>query len=234
MTTTRRTIAVIVLTALVGATYWLLWQSPYLEIRKVTFSVENPAGHGWKDPTLRARVIDAFPHLAGQHLISIDGSQLAKQVKQTRGVLAAEVRRGWPHQVAVIVTPRVPVAVFEKRGASVSRWQYVDADAQVVAEAAQRPANWVVLTVSPATAGGRAAIAVWNSLPTRIKSEAVSMSSSSVESSATVTMALRTGATVFWGAPDQLERKAQVLTALLHYPAKVYDISAPDVPTTTK
>jgi cell division protein FtsQ len=45
-------------------------------------------------------------------------------------------------------------------------------------------------------------------------------------------MVLTRHRTVVWGGGDRSARKAAVLAVLLHRKARIYDVSAPDAPTT--
>jgi len=47
-----------------------------------------------------------------------------------------------------------------------------------------------------------------------------------------VTLTLRSGDTVRWGSAEQPEFKAEVLHALMKRKADVYDVAAPELPTT--
>jgi cell division protein FtsQ len=47
-----------------------------------------------------------------------------------------------------------------------------------------------------------------------------------------VTLRLTRSRMVMWGSPERSRRKAAVLAALMTRPAKIYDVSAPDAPTT--
>ena len=49
-----------------------------------------------------------------------------------------------------------------------------------------------------------------------------------------VTLQLRRGRTVEWGSVERSDRKAAVLAVLLSRKAKVYDVTAPDSPTTRR
>ena len=237
----RRRIFVIAVTvsACLGAGYWLAWHSPWLRAETVTVSIRRdaaelapPRARDWRDPSLRARVEAALPNLINRPLVQVDGPALAHSLAAVRGVRTAEVRRGWPNTVAVIVTPRTPVAVYQPAGSRT--WQLVDSQAAVVSAVARPPAGWVVLAVAPNTTGGRAAMDVWSQLPEWLRGRVVHMDSRRAGSAATVEFRLRKGQVVVWGDAGQSVRKAQVLRALLRFPAKVYDVSAPGLPTTRK
>ena len=49
-----------------------------------------------------------------------------------------------------------------------------------------------------------------------------------------VDLILRSGVTVHWGSADQVEFKSRVLRALLKHKKDVYDVTAPELPTTFK
>lgn len=230
-----------VLTVVLAGGYWVGWQSPLLRVTTVSVSVvapeTGPTGatpRRWRDETLRDRVSAALPSLTGRPLVLVDGDALARRLMDVRGVKYADVRRGWPHTIGVVVTPRVPVAVYQVPGAEAPVWQLVDADAAVVAQVPSPPKGWVVLRVAPNTAGGVAAMAAWGEFPDWLRRQVRVMGSGRTGSAATVELTLRSGGVVRWGAVGQSARKAEVLRALLRYPAKIYDVSAPELPTTRR
>lgn len=217
-----------------AAVGWLVWGSPWLRAQSVSITVAQVSETQWRDSTLTSRVREVLPNLRNRPLASVDTAAITESVRKVRGVLDVDVRRGWPHTIAVLVRPRIPVAVFSVKRADTQMWQLVDAQSVVVAERAAPPRGWVVLAVSPATPGGKAAMDVWAGLPSVLRSRVTQMSARNPMSAASVEFTLRGGARVVWGDVQSSPRKAQVLDALLKYPARVYDVSAPDVPTTTK
>lgn len=232
---TRRRIGVLIAAAAVAAAVvWAAWFSPWLRVGHVSVSVVAAPKAAWQDPTLRTRVAQSLPELVGRPLVTVDTAALVARLSRLRGVASADVRRGWPTTVAVIIRPRVPVAVFAEPASRPPRWQLLDRTSAVVAEVSRPLPGWVVLGVSPASPGGRAAMSVWASLPASLRSRVAVMSAADPKSEAAVTFTLRDGATVQWGADERAARKAEVLQALLRYTAKVYDVSSPDVPTTRK
>ena len=226
--------ASLILGVCAAAAVWLVWGSPWLRAQSVSITVAQAPQTQWRDSTLTNRVRNVLPDVHDRPLVSVDTAAITAKVRTVRGVLDADVRRGWPHKIAVLVRPRVPVAVFSVKRADTQIWQLVDAQAVVVAERTQPPQGWVVLAVSPATPGGKAAMEVWSGLPSALRSRITHMSARNPMSAASVEFTLRGGARVVWGDAQSSPRKAQVLDALLKYPARVYDVSAPDVPTTMK
>lgn len=229
---------------LIAAVVWVAWGSPWLRTKSVTVTIASAAAEPpsaptanaehWRDPTLKSRVGEVIPDIQDRPLVSVDTAAIARKVRTVQGVLDVDVRRGWPNTIAVLVRPRSPVAVFLVNRTGRQIWQLVDTHAVVVAERTKPPAGWVVLGVSPATTGGKVAMDVWSGLPAILRGQITVMSARNSNSAASVEFTLRGGARVVWGDVRLGNRKAEVLEALLKYPARVYDVSAPDVPTTMK
>ncbi|MET0136083.1 MAG: cell division protein FtsQ/DivIB, partial [Kibdelosporangium sp.] len=77
----------------------------------------------------------------------------------------------------------------------------------------------------PAT---RAVVEVLGQVPQQVRESTVTLSAKSPGS---VQLTLADGRIVKWGNAADSERKAMVLAALLTRPGKVFDVSAPDLPT---
>jgi cell division protein FtsQ len=75
-----------------------------------------------------------------------------------------------------------------------------------------------------------AAVEVLVSLPENLSSKITGISAVSRDN---VVFTLKSGATVRWGSSEEADFKAQVLDALLTRRAEIYDVSAPELPTTT-
>jgi cell division protein FtsQ len=99
----------------------------------------------------------------------------------------------------------------------------------VVASVATPPATLPVLTDAGSPAAGAAAATVLPALPGKISSKVKTISAVSPES---ITLHLADGRTIVWGSATETDQKARVLRALLGVKARVYDVSAPDLPTT--
>ena len=77
----------------------------------------------------------------------------------------------------------------------------------------------------------RAALDVLEALPAAVRGSVRQVRAASAEE---VVVQLSKGRTVRWGSPDRGARKAAVLAVLVTRKAHVYDVSAPDAPTTRK
>ena len=67
-------------------------------------------------------------------------------------------------------------------------------------------------------------------MPENLAKKVARISANSIDS---IEIDLKSGSTVKWGSADETEFKAAVLNALLSRRAQVYDVSAPELPTTT-
>lgn len=221
----RRRILVIVLAVLlVGAVVWAVWFSSLLSVRTVrAVGVDGP----------RAEAVLAVASVpTGIPLARLDAARAEQAVLALDWIADAEVRRGWPSEVVVAVTPRVPVAVLEgsstttATGAPTAR-RGVDAEG-VVFEVTAADAKGLP-RVDAEGAALTETMAVLATLPPDIARKVVSAAATTRDD---VDLTLRSGDIVRWGSADQAAFKAEVLRALLNRKAEVYDVSAPELPTT--
>jgi cell division protein FtsQ len=118
----------------------------------------------------------------------------------------------------------------QARGTS---WVLVDRGGVAFATEQRRPAG-LPLVSAPVDAGApalRAALDVLDTLPPAVRDQVRQLRAASREQ---VSMRLSKGRTVVWGSTERSDRKAAVLAVLLSRKASVYDVSAPDTPTTRK
>ena len=217
-----RTLGVLaLLLALLGATAWVVLASPLLAVRSVEVS-----GAARLTP---AQVLAAADVAPATPLARVDTEAVADRVRALIEVRTVSVSRQWPRSVRIVVVERVPAAV-QRRGSS-----YLVLDGTGVAFDTVRTRPKGLPMVSARSGAGartvRAAMDVLAAVPVRVRRQLVEVRAASPEQ---VTLRLTRGRTVVWGSPDRGERKAVVLTALMPRKARVYDVSAPDAPTTSR
>jgi cell division protein FtsQ len=163
----------------------------------------------------------------GEPLVKIDLSAIANRVRAVPAVADAQVTRAWPHQLVILVTERVPVVVVTDG----SQFELVDATGTSFRSVPTRPARLPeALVVGPRRdVTIRSVVTASAALPVALRAEVGSISATSPDS---ITLNLSSGVKVVWGSADDSGRKAEVLTVLMHRKAKVYDVSAPDLPVT--
>ena len=204
--------------ATMGGAAWLVLASPVLALEKVTVVGASRLSAG--------QVVVAAEAPVGRPLARVDTDAVAARVARLRPVAAVDVRRVWPRTLKVTVTERQPAGVVEAG----KRFALVDRDGVAFATAARRPAGLPVVEAG-AGAGRERAIAaaldVLAALPRDLLPKVTAARAATAEA---VTLRLRGGATVVWGAPADHQLKVTVLLALMRQRAKVYDLSAPEAP----
>lgn len=157
----------------------------------------------------------------------LDTGPISRRVAALPAVAVVDVGRSWPHTVRITVTERVPVLAVPKDGG------FVLVDATGVAFATERTAPRrlpvaSLSTVSPSDPTTKAVLGVVNALSPSLRA---AMRRLEASSDSGVTLVLRDGRRVVWGANDRSAAKAEVLAALLKRKGHLYDVSAPDVVT---
>lgn len=212
----RRTALVLLPVALIA---WVLLASPLLALRDV--QVEGA------QRLTRQQIAGAADVAPGVPLARVDTDAVARRVGRLSPVADVEVTRRWPHTLAVRVTERVAVAATPQPDGS---WRLVDATGQVFSAVAELPPDLARLQLTEGGAAAdpaaRVAIDVLVQLPPALRSAVREVQAPSPTQ---VTLLLRDGRTVVWGAPDQAERKAAVVEALLRRPGRTIDVTAPSV-----
>jgi len=212
----RLRILVISLAVVLGAAaVWTVWFSSVLAARDVRVVGVDGA---------RAQaVLSAAGIPVGVPLARLDASSAERAVAALPWVAAVEVRRGWPSEVVLAITPRVPVAVV----AEGARRSAVDGDGVVFDEVGALPKG--LPTVTAEGVALEEAMAVLTTIPPDLARKVVSVAATTRDD---VTLTLRSGDLVRWGSAGQSAFKAEVLGALMKRKADVYDVAAPELPTT--
>lgn len=204
-----------------GTVAWLVLASPMLALDRVV--VVGAARLS------AAEVAAAADAPIGRPLIRIDTEAVeARVAARLRPVATVRVARSWPGTLRVVVTERQPAGVLVA-GRS---FTLVDRDGVAFATVAKRPPGLPVVRADARAGPGReravaAALDVLAALPRDLVRQVSTVHAASAES---VTLRMRGGVTVVWGASADHQLKATVLQALLPQRAKVYDLSAPEAP----
>lgn len=212
----RRVLVALGAVAAAAGVGWLVGWSPVLGVGSI-----RVVGPEWMESD---RVAEAAAVELGTPLARVDVDAVRARVQALPRVADVEVRRGWPRELVIVVTPRTPVAVVPTG----SGWTLVDATGRAYVDVAERPGGLPELSTSGD--GTAEAVAVAAGLPADLRSRVTSIAATTRD---TVTLTLRSGAEVTWGSAERAELKARVLTAMLPLQARAYDVSAPELPTST-
>jgi len=211
----RNLLVLLAVLVLAGVAVWLVWFSSVLTVSQVRVLGATSV------PEAQVRAAIDVP--LGTPLARVDAEGIVARVGAIPAIGAVEVRRGWPNLLVVVVTERTPLAVV----ADGTRFAYVDATGARFGSAAARGRFPVVRASGPTALVS--ALGVLSSLPDADRATVVRVSARTRDD---VVLQLATGSSVQWGGPQDAERKLAVLHALLPRRARLYDVSAPDLPTT--
>ncbi|MER7754018.1 FtsQ-type POTRA domain-containing protein [Kitasatospora sp. NPDC097643] len=216
--------------AVLGVLAWVVFLSSVLDVRDV-------AVQGTQDQKLTAdQVRGAIGGLGDGPLARVDLDDVRRRVEAIPRVAKAEVWRGWPHTLQVKVVQRKAVAAVKGED---GQFTQVDANGVSFATEAAPPQGVPVvelrLSQQAKDADGvisrpqlvQGAVTVAAGLPPGVSGRAGAVL---VHSYDDIQLQLTGGATVRWGSPEQNDRKARVLVALLNQKGTNFDVSAPEAP----
>jgi cell division protein FtsQ len=158
-------------------------------------------------------------------LIRLDTGAIRKRVQTIAGVAAASVSVSYPATVSITVTERIPVGYLSLA----TGFGLVDKTGKQFETVASAPARLPHFELAPGAdpqPSTLAAAEVAGALPADILGSLLSVSAGS---STAVSLVLRDGRVVRWGAPVRNAEKAQLLIPLLKQPGTTFDISNPEL-----
>ncbi len=212
-------VASVLLGAVAGAV-WAVWWSDLLVVREVRVAGEQRLSAD------EVRTAAAVP--GGVPMARLDTDAIRARVAGLREVAGVEINRRLPGTVEVIVAERQPVAAVPRSNGGFS---LVDRNGVSFATV-RRPGGLPLIEVddaAPAPQTLQAGLAVVVALPPQLARQVQAVAA---DGPYEVRLELVDGGSVVWGGPEDGDRKAQVLRALLPLDAAVYDVSAPERPTT--
>jgi cell division protein FtsQ len=193
---------------------WLLFASPYLRVERVI--VRGAEAVSIDSVTLAASVEFGTP------LALVRPSDLIERVSTLDRVGEVQIVRGWPHELVIEITERNPIAVTVISG------EVLLVDDQGVAYTGNVSSAALPRVQALDDRSRKAAVAVTSALPDWLLADVAQTRASTPDD---VTLVMRDGAEIVWGAPERADEKIDVLRVLLRLPSPIYDVSAPDVPT---
>ena len=210
---------VLVLVLSVGIMIWLVWFSQVFAVKEV-----QVMGSGGE--TLSAEQIAQVQASAdiklNDPIATVDTDTAAQAIVNLAWVSAVEVRRGWPNEVVVALDLRIPLA--RVKGGDTS--QGVDAQGILFDYSNLDGLPLIQASGAPLVAS----VEVVAAMPANLAKKVVRIRANSIDS---IELDLKSGSIVKWGSADEPEFKAAVLDALLSRRAQIYDVNAPELPTTT-
>ena len=207
----------VLLAASVVAAAYVVYGTGVLAVR--TISVRGATLVSQQD------VINAADVPIGTPLARVDVAAVRARIEALPRVATAVVRRGWPHELVIVLHEYRPVAVTQVLG----KWYVVDPSGVAFMAAPHT-------TTMPQVQGNNndsraAAITVFNQLPPSLRKHVVFVQAHRPDQ---VEIVLTKNELINWGDTTQASVKLQVLTPLMALPAKEYDVSVPSAPTVTR
>lgn len=215
---------VLLAVGVIALTGWAVLISPLIAVRDIHVSGTRLLP--------KERVVTAAGVAAGTPMARVDLDTVRRRVASIREVESVVVARDWPAALRITVRERRPIAVVAEGG----RYAQLDRFGVRVVVADHAPPDLPVLVVEPTGSADpiiRACLAVLVALPPDIAGRVTAVEAVSAEA---VTLRLRSGPLIVWGAPERAAEKLRALRALLwsrrSTTAKEIDVSAPEVVST--
>jgi cell division protein FtsQ len=208
--------------ATIGLGAWAVWWSALLEIRRV----EVVGIHRLSADEVRA----AAEVPMGRPLARLDAGGVSRRVQTISQVADVAVVRHWPHTVRIVVQERMPAVAVAGDGGFV----LLDGTGFAFDTTEQPPSGVPLVVGADATSLGQdrvnAVVETLAAVPPAVRAKVTEIAAPSAEA---VTLTMKDGVHIIWGGARDGPRKAEVLTALMHTKAKLYDVSSPDAPVTS-
>ncbi|MFM8772307.1 MAG: cell division protein FtsQ/DivIB [Actinomycetota bacterium] len=215
--------ALAVLVPLVAVVAWIGWYSPWFALDSVQVRISSAPEAAGPLATQEVEALVEVPD--GTPLLRISPSEVEARIAALPQVASVTVSRSWPTTLVIDVERRVPVAAVPTQAGG---YDIVDATGVVIRQSPTAVAD--VPTVRAAGPGLEAAIAVVRDMPEWLRDKVEGIEATTRND---VTLQLRNGSVVIWGAGEENEFKAEVLRVLLKVKALRYDVSAPGTPATS-
>ncbi len=167
-------------------------------------------------------------------LARVNTDQIAENVRKVPQIDDVQIKRGWPRTLKIIVTERNAIAWYE----SGNRYQVFDAEGVTFKKSKSKPKGLV--EVRPVKADGKSKVALHNVAQTitYVADNSPKLFKQirfiEVGGQDRITLIMKDRSSVKWGSAERLADKLAVLTTLRTIKARVYDVSAPNQPTTRK
>lgn len=195
------------------ALWWSLYQSKWFITETVTIQGVS---------RLTPEQVNAVANAPlNEPLISQDIDGITERLTALPEIKAVLVERGWPKNLVITVTERIPIAVAATAGG----FNLIDNEGKNSGLVAAPPAGLLVIAAAPDSPAMISAINVISALPSEW--QVVGLSATSQDN---VVANLASGAVVIFGSGDNAQNKVEVASALLAQNYLTVNVSAPEAP----
>jgi cell division protein FtsQ len=215
--------------AVLGIGGWVVWFSGLLAVDEVRIQGTSVLSE--------QQVGRAAAVAAGTPLARVDLDTTADRVRALAPVADVQVSRDWPGAVVIVVSEREAVAVLQRGDG----YRGLDGAGVVFRAYAEPPAGLPLVQADELAAATdeaplaeqdalREVAAVVEALEGPVADRVDHVEVTSLDA---ITLVLGDGDVVRWGSAADSALKAEVLAALMRVPAATYDVSVPQLPTTS-
>ena len=197
---------------------WVLGWSSLLTVR--TIHVQGITPHS----SLKASQLIAESGVrVGDKMARVQASNLEQVKRKYPKIESIAVKRSWPSTITIVVREKNPIAAVYFNGV----YQLYGEDGLPFSQVTTPPSDLPIIS-GRETAGIKAAVAIYRSLPRDLASQIVTLTARTND-----LIEFTIGKTrITWGSSDESATKIKVLRVLLKTSAKKIDVSAPLSPTT--
>lgn len=215
----NKRIAIMLLVALVAAFgVYAFYFSTWLTVKKISITGNSIA--------TTAQIQTESNILLGTPLAKLNSDEINQNLASVSSIDHVEVRRAWPSEIILVVAERQAIATVKKD----NYWVFIDANGVSYGKTFNQPKNLMVLD-SQNKSGLVEAAKIYGEVPKWLDSQVISVTAASRDN---VRFLMTKNRIAIIGDYSRLTRKFAVLKVLLTQKARVFDVSAPDVPVTRK
>ncbi len=210
----RRILFVLVLlTALTTTVIYIAWYSNLLIVKSIEVRGNN---------LITSEQIQEVSQISlNSQLVKLPISDIKQRILEISQIGTVEVRRGWPSNVVIQISERIPLAIT-----NTSQGEFL-VDVTGKPYISRNPNDNYAFITGPDDSSRAFAIAVWQTFPDWLKAEVIS---TNADNPSSIWMMLNNGRKVLWGSINQANDKAAVLKVLRRMAGSAYDVSIPETP----
>ena len=175
------------------------------------------------DKQLAAKILKVAAISKGEQITELDQDAAAGRVLSLPDIRSVKFDRKWNNNFVISVELRDPIGWYKYK----DQLNYIDSDGSTYISNAEQPDSELIVFSALSNRAREYSVTAFFDLPPKVANKVVQ---ANARSSSNIRFILKDGVEVVWGDIERPERKAEVLEVLMQRTAKLYDVSAPDLP----
>lgn len=175
------------------------------------------------DTQLAAKILKVAAISKGEQITELDQDAAAGRVLSLPDIRSVKFDRKWNNNFVISVELRDPIGWYKYK----DQLNYIDSDGSTYISNAEQPDLELIVFSALSNRAREYSVTAFFDLPPKVANKVVQ---ANARSSSNIRFILKDGVEVVWGDIERPERKAEVLEVLMQRTAKLYDVSAPDLP----